>query len=138
MGSLSMKRVSIYLILLVVTAFYLGPFLWMLLTTTKTTAEAAAGAEMVLPWASGDIAGLAARHISGDAGGAQQRYLITRYNYEKVLTDPAFDFILYPQHFDHCLVLGGGGGFLLFAGCLFLGEAGMARRVLFLPSCWAP
>lgn len=93
-----MKRLGLYLLLLLITCFYLAPFGWLLVTSVKTNAEAVATPPLFFPWGSTDVAGMTARQVPADAPAPLQRVLLARYNYEKVLTDPSFDFLLYARN----------------------------------------
>lgn len=88
------SRVLALLVLIVAACVYVGPFAWMVTTSMKTSTEASRVPPIIFPAGSDDQQGLAARNISADSPPITQRWLITKYNYDKVLTDPAFDFIL--------------------------------------------
>lgn len=93
-----MNKHIAFILLILVSLLYLGPFLWMTSTSFKTASEAVADPPLFFPLKSADQPGLAARHIDPTASGLSQRYQIALGNYDKVLTDPAFDFLLYARN----------------------------------------
>lgn len=88
------SRLLALFVLIIAALIYVGPFAWMVTTSMKTSTEAAKVPPMIVPMGSEDAEGMQRRAIPVESSALTQRWLITKYNYDKVLTDPAFDFIL--------------------------------------------
>lgn len=88
------SRIFALIVLLAAACVYVGPFVWMITTSMKTSSEAAKSPPIILPLGSSDAEGMQRRNIPAETSAPEQRWLITKYNYDKVLTDPAFDFVL--------------------------------------------
>jgi len=88
------SRILALLVLIAAACVYVGPFAWLVTTSMKTSSEAAKVPPILVPVGSDDVEGMTRRDIPADSPALTQRWLITKYNYQKVLTDPAFDFQL--------------------------------------------
>lgn len=94
-----MRKAIIYLLLIFVSVLYVGPFLWMVTTSFKTTVEAVADPPVLVPLNSTDTEGLVKRGIDPKAPALVKRAKIIKDNYyNKVMLDPHFDFALYTRN----------------------------------------
>ncbi len=109
------RKIFTYAALLMVAAIYIGPLLWMVSTSCKTSSEAVADPPRWVPVSDVYLDQRARGESLGKAlpGEISHRASVIKENYyDKVIADPGFDFILYTRNTLIIALLSAGGAML--------------------------